>query len=197
MILIIIQMMVLQFILLLIMIQFKIMVLQYLKMIIWFGKTSTLDSIAHLVLTDKLEESLITIPNPFDNSSNIDLAIGIEKDTNKKVNIINSTPFISCEIFIGATIKTSGKNFDYTSPENIELVETETSKYMEKIILDYLYTLSKDYNSDVLAFKDILSQTCLTNQELENYHWDKIYKDSYFEVTVNTNINSTHLFDKE
>lgn len=166
-------------------------------MIIWFGKTSSLDSIAHLLLTNKLEESLITIPNPFDPSSKIDLAIGIQKKTKKDVEIINNTPFISCELFLGATIKTSGENFDYTTTENIELIETQTSKYLEKIILDYLYTLCKEYESDVLDFQNILSKSCLTNQELENYHWESIYKDSFFKVSVNTNINSTHLFDKE
>lgn len=166
-------------------------------MIIWYGRISSLDSIAHSILIDELEESLITIPNPFDSSSKIDLAIGIEKNSNKSVNIINNTPFITCDIFISATIKTSGKNFDYTTSENIQIVEEECSKYLEKIMLDYLYTLSKEYNADILNFKNILSQSCLTNQELENYHWDKIYKDSFFKVTVNTNINSTHLFDKE
>ena len=161
------------------------------------GKISSLDSIAHLLIVDKLEESLISIPNPFDSSTKLDLAIGINKNSKQKVNIINNTPFITCEFFIGATIKTSGKNFDYTTTENIELVEKHTSKYLETAISDYLYSLSKDYNSDVLAFKNILSRSCLTNQELDKYHWEDIYKDSYFKVTVNTNINSTHLFDKE
>lgn len=185
------------FILMLMMILFKIMALPYLKMTIWFGKVSALDSIAHMILTDQLEESLITIPNPFKSSSNIDLAIGIQKNSHKKVEIINNTPFISCEIFLGATIKTSGKDFDYTTTKNIEIVETELSKYLEKVILDYLYTISKDYEADVLNFENMLSNSCLTNQELENYHWDSIYKDSYFKVIVNTNVNSTHLFDKE
>lgn len=166
-------------------------------MIIWFGKISSLDAIAHLLILDKLEETLITIPNPFDSTSNIDLALGITKNSKQRVNIINNTPFITCDFFVSATIKTSGKNFDYTTAENIAIVEEQTSKYLEKIILNYLYTLSKEYNSDVLAFKDILSRTCITNQELENYHWETIYKDSYFKVSVNTNINSTHLFDKE
>lgn len=161
------------------------------------GKISSLDSIAHSILINELEESLITIPNPLDNSSNIDLALGIQKPTEKQVNIINNTPFITCEVFVSATIKTSGKNFDYTTSENIELIEAETSKYLENIILNYLYTLSKEYEADVLGFQNILSKSCLTTQELENYHWQDIYKDSFFKVTVDTNINSTHLFDKE
>lgn len=161
------------------------------------GKISSLDSIAHSILINQLEESLITIPNPLDNSSNIDLALGIQKPTEKQVTIINNTPFITCEVFVSATIKTSGKNFDYTTRENIELIEGETSKYLENIILDYLYTLSKEYEADVLGFQNALSKSCLTTQELENYHWQDIYKDSFFKVTVDTKINSTHLFDKE
>lgn len=178
-------------------IQYKITELLFLKMIIWFGTVSSLDSIAHLLLTDKLEESLITMPNPFDISSNIDLSLATQKNTNKKVEIINNTPFITCEIFILSTIKTSGKDFNYTTVENIEIIENALSKYLENIISNYLYTISKDYQADVLDFQSLLSKSTLTNQELENYHWKDIYKDSYFKVIVNTNINSTHLFDKE
>lgn len=161
------------------------------------GKVTPLHSIVNSILENKLDSALITIPNPLDSSSNIDLELSTQKLTHKEVKIINNTPYIKCEMFLNANIRTSGKTFDYTDSKNIEKVEESASEYLEKISLDYLYLLSKEYNSDVLDFENILSKSCKTNEELENYHFDKIYKDSFFDVKANINIDSTHLFDKE
>lgn len=153
------------------------------------GHVSALDSIAHLLLSNNLKDATITIPNPLDNSSNIDLAIKMKKASKKNVNIINNTPFINCELCINATIINSNKKYNYAKLENLKILENSVSKYLENVILNYLYTISKDYNSDVLDFEDILSKSCNTNQELEKYHWDEIYKNSYFKVKVNSNVN--------
>lgn len=161
------------------------------------GHTNSLESIAHLLLTNKLEESLITFDNPFEDNSKIDLDLSIMKDNNITVDIINNSPYITCEIFVDGNIQTSGENFDYTISKNIEAVERTAEKYLEALITDYLYTLSKEYDADVLKFQDMYSKNCLTNNELEKVHFDKIYKESFFDVTVHVSIASTHLFDKE
>lgn len=161
------------------------------------GHTNALESIAHLLLINKLEESLITFDNPFENNSKIDLDLSIMKDNIINVDIINNSPFITCEIFVDGNIQTSGKNFDYTTSKNIEAVEKTAEKYLKTLITDYLYTLSKEYNADVLNFQNIYSKQCLTNSELEKVHFDDIYKESFFDVTVHVSIASTHLFDRE
>lgn len=161
------------------------------------GHTSAIESVAHLLLINKLEESSITFESPFEENSKIDLEISIMKDCHKNVEIINNTPFISCEIFVNGNIISSGKNFDYTSSENIHVVEKKAEKYLETIIKNYLYTLAKEYNADILNFNTLYSTKCLTNQELEKAHFKDIYKESYFDVDVHVEIASTHLFEKE
>lgn len=166
-------------------------------MIIWYGNAYATDSIAHLLITNQLEESIITIDNPFEENSKLDLSLGIRKNCTPSIEIINGTPFISIDFFTGASIKTSGKNFDYTSTENIKLVEEQTKKYLENLISNYLYKLSKDYDSDIFNFQSMYSKKCLTNQELEKIHFDEVYKDSFFDINVDVEISSTHLFNKE
>lgn len=179
------------------MILFKITELPSLKMIIWCGHSYSSDSIAHLLITNQLKESIITLDNPFDNNSKIDLFLGIRKDCNPQIEIINGTPFIRINFFTGASIKTSGKNFDYTSTENIKIVENHAKEYLENLISTYLYTLTKEYNSDIFNFHSMYSKKCLTNQELERVHFKEVYKDSFFDINVDVEISSTHLFDKE
>lgn len=161
------------------------------------GVVDSLDSIAHLIVSNELEEALITIPNPFENSSYIDLDIKNNKNSKIDVSMINNTPFIICNLFLHANIKTSGKKFDYTNNENIKKVEYYGKKYIENFVSNYLYKLSKNYNADVLEFQRILSQKCLTNYELQNYKFNEVFKDSYFKVKVNLQIESTYMFSKE
>lgn len=161
------------------------------------GTATALDSIVHLILTNKIKEALITIPNPFDSSSYIDLEIKNNKNSNIDVQMINNTPFIICNISLHANIKTSGKNFDYTKNENIQIVNSYAQKFIENITLNYLYKLSRDYNTDVLEFQRNLSKHCLTNQELENYNFKDVFKDSHFKINMNLQIESTNLFSKE
>lgn len=161
------------------------------------GTTNSLDSIAHLILTNELKEALITIPNPFENSSYMDLEIKNNKRSKINTQIINNTPFIICNVYLHANIKTSGKNFDYTKNDNIEIASKYAEKFMENITLNYLYKLSREYNSDVLEFQRNLSKHCLTNEELQKYNFKEVFKDAYFKVNMNLQIESTNLFSKE
>ena len=161
------------------------------------GSVSSLDSIAHLILANNLKEALITIPNPFDEKSFIDLEIKANKKAKIKVKMINNTPYICTDIFLHANIKTSGKSFDYTNNDNIKTVEFYAKNYLEKAISSYLYKISKEYNADVLEFQRNLSINCLMNSELESYRFSEVYKDSYFKTNLNLQIESTNLFSKE
>ena len=116
------------------------------------GHTSAIDSIGYLLLVNKLEESNITITNPLEDNSKIDLEIGIMKDCNKDVEIINNTPYIDIDIHVSAHIASSGDNFDYTSSENIHKVEEIAEKYIKNLITDFLYKISKEYDADIFNF---------------------------------------------
>lgn len=161
------------------------------------GHTSAVESIAYLLLVNKLEESSITIDNPSNENTKIDLDIGIMKSCNKDIEIINNAPYITCNFFVAGNIEASGKDFDYTKSENILKIEEHAEKYLTNLITDYLYKLSRDYNSDILNFENMYTKKCLTNKDLEDIHFKDIYKDSVFKVTVNVDIGSTHLFEKE
>lgn len=161
------------------------------------GNVDVLDSIAHLTLSHEIQESLITIPNPFESGSYVDLEIKSNKKPKIHISMINNTPFITCDLELNGNIRTSGKNFDYTSNENINILEYYAKKYIEDIILNYLYKISKEYNADVLEFQRILSMQTLTNSDLENYNFSKVFKDSFFQVNVDLQIESTHLFSKK
>ena len=161
------------------------------------GHIDVSNSISHLIVTNDLETCTITIDNPFEENEKLDLEISLYKNTDINIDIINGSPLITLTIYPEGTIKSSGSIFNFINSNNIKSVEHATTNYLEKILKDYLYIISKKYNSDIVGFKGIYQSTFLTKEEFDKIHWDKIFKDSYFKINLNTKINSSNLFNKE
>ena len=67
-------------------------------MINLYGELSAIETVCHLIVINELEECIITIPSPFDSDSVIDLYVNLQKNTKNKVEIINGSPYISCDM---------------------------------------------------------------------------------------------------
>ena len=161
------------------------------------GHVDILGSIAHLILTNDLKSCIITIKNPFNEAEDVDLELSLYKNTDIKINIINGSPFISVNIYPEGNIRSSGNIFNYIDSNNIEKLEKTVNEYLEKQIKNYLYDITKKYDSDVIGFKGILEAKFLTTEEFNKIHWDKIFKDSFFDVKVETSLNSSNLFNRK
>lgn len=161
------------------------------------GHIDVSNSISHLIVTNDLDTCTITIENPLETNEYLDLDISLYKNTEINIDIINGSPFISLTVYPEGTIRSSGSIFNYINDDNIKNVEHATSIYLEKILKDYLYTISKKYNSDIVGFKGIYQSSFLTKEEFDKIHWDEIFQDSYFKIDLKTKINSSNLFNKE
>lgn len=161
------------------------------------GTISPPQTIAHLMIKGDLDSCMISIENPFNENDAIDL--NLRKTTNPiiDVELINNTPFITLNFSVEGSINSSGEEFDYTLLENIKEVEQSANEHLESIIKEYLYTISKEYNSDIIGFGGMLASKFLTADDYNKVHWREIFRDSFFEVHVDTSITSSHLFNKE
>ena len=161
------------------------------------GHIDALGSISHLMVTNELNTCVITVDNPFDENEKIDLEIGLYKNTKIDTQIINGTTYITIDIFPEGTIRSSGSTFNYIDNGNVKTVEDSTNKYLKSVLKNYLYEISRKYDSDIVGFEAIYKAKFLTEKESENAHWKDVFKDSFFEVNINTKINSSNLFNKE
>lgn len=157
----------------------------------------SLSTIVHSMCINKLESSVITINNPFDEDSFVDLDIELYKDTKVSVDIINGSPFITVNVYPKGSIRSSGSVFNYINNDNIKKLEFAANSYFSNIIKEYLYSLTKKYNTDVVGFKSVCQSKYLTEDEFEKIHWNEIFQDSFFKINVKTEINSSNLFNKE
>ncbi len=161
------------------------------------GTLDITDTIAHLITINKLEKSTITINSPFTENENVDLDIQLYKDTDISIDIINGSPLITLNIYPEGIIRSSGTVFNYTDSEQIKTLEKATNTYLEKIFKNYLYKITKEYNSDIVGFKGFCQSKYLTKKEFEEIHWENIFRDSYFNININSKINSSNLFNKQ
>lgn len=164
---------------------------------IMIGHIDVSNSISHLIVTNDLDTCTITIENPFEENQKLDLDVSLYKNTEIQIDVINGSPLISLTIYPEGTIRSSGSIFNYIDDNNITSVEHATTNYLEKVLKDYLYTISKKYNSDIVGFKGIYQSTFPTKEEFDKIHWDEIFQDSYFKINLKTKINSSNLFNKE
>ena len=69
-------------------------------------------------------------------------------------------------------------------------------EYMENMtVLDYEYL--NDY-AEVEYYNDTINDIVLVGtEEFNKIHWDKIFKDSFFDVKVETSLNSSNLFNRK
>jgi len=161
------------------------------------GTISPSQTIAHLIVNNDLDSCMISVDNPFNDGDVIDLNLRKTGNPIIDINLINNTPFIKITAYLEGSINGSGEQFDYTSSENIKLVEKATNEYLESLMNEYLYIISKKYNSDIAEFGGRLASKFSTIDEYNKIHWNEIFKDSFFEVEIKTTITSSQLFNKE
>jgi len=160
------------------------------------GILDMLNTLSHLIVTNELEKCVIAVNSPFKENEKIYTELELFKRTNIYVNIVNNSPFITVDIYPKGVIRDSGEHLDYTIPNNISKVEQAIDKYLTDLTKEYLYTISKIYDSDISGFGINASSNYLTKDEFDKIHWNEVFKDSFFEVNVHTQINSSGLVVK-
>ncbi len=155
-----------------------------------------MESLCHLILVDEFETATISIPNPYDSKSIINLFIHAKKNPKISVKLINGTPYIECNIFLSADILSLDKNTNYSTKEALEVVSNYANSYLEKSISAYLYKMSKEYHADIDNFgKYVIKNYATWNDWIES-DWLSNFKNSFFSVTVDVNVNNGQLYTK-
>ena len=161
------------------------------------GEASAIDTLCHLIITNKYKSANISIPNPFDRNSSIDLLINKDKNTKNKVKFINNSPYITVDVFLNAHILSVSGNSESLDDKIIETIEKQINLYLKEKISNYLYKTTLDFNSDVCDFGKFATHNFLTTEDWNNYDWLDNYKNSFFKVNVQSHIKSGLLLNQD
>ena len=160
------------------------------------GELDPIESLCYAIVSNKLQNGMITIPNPNSDNNSIDIYLSPQKNTKIKVETINNTPYINIDVYLDGYIGSSDTNSDHSSTDTLESISKSVDKYLEAQILSFLYKTSKDFNCDIVGFGNYAINDYLTWDEWISSDWLSNYKDAFFKVNISTDIESGELFSK-
>lgn len=157
------------------------------------GELTAKETLCHLLIHNDVKRCNITVPNPEDSNSNIDLYIYNRTSPKRKVSIVNGSPFIQVNLKLEARILSIDSDSAYDSEKKLQEISNVANNYIDHIITEYLYKTSTELKTDIDGFGRHALSLFWTESEFEDYKWLKKYKDATFEVTVDTDVKSAFL----
>lgn len=157
------------------------------------GELSGLDTICHQIIISELDTCNIVIASPFEDGETISLYVRLLNDTKNNVKLTNTGAYITSKVELEARILTMDENSQYLDEYYLKELEKYANSYMQDKIYTYLYKISKEFNSDIDGFGKYAVKNFLTWNDWINYNWLDNFKNSFFEVTVETNIKSGYV----
>lgn len=160
------------------------------------GELNAIETVCFNILQNKLKSFLVSVPNPTDSTSNIDLMLTPKKPTKISVNIVNNSPLVKVSCNFSAKIYSIDENSNYLDPAVITSISNSCSQYLEDSITKYLYKTSLDFKSDISDIGQYSLSNFITNEEFKNFNWESSFINSGFDVNVKTSIDSGFLLNE-
>ena len=161
------------------------------------GEFDGIDTLAHLMITNKFDKCVVTISNPFKENKLISLFVTKQKNSKNKVYIVNGSPFIKTDIYLTASILSADANSDYSNKKNLSLIEEYLKHSLESQISTFLYKSSKELKTDIVGFGRLLRTNYLTDNKLNELDWPTLYPNSFFSCNVHCNVTSSYIISKD
>lgn len=157
------------------------------------GELNSIETLSFLATRNEISSFLVSVPNPNDSNSYIDIYLTPIIDTNVDVDIVNGSPYIKVSYSFTGRIYSMKQNSNYLEDDVLGKISQSCSSYLKTVFSNYLYKTAKDLNSDINAFGKSARSNFLTLQEFEDYNWLEHYTDSFFDVSVDVSIRSSYL----
>lgn len=157
------------------------------------GELTALESLCHSIINNEANTFLVSIPNPKDNKSIIDLSASEYKKTAISIDIANGSPLITINIYLNAKVLSIDTNTNYLDETYLNEISNATNDYLETRISDYLYKTSTEFKTCIDKFDKYAIVHFLNNNDWNAYDWVSSYADAFFDVKVHTNVNSSML----
>lgn len=157
------------------------------------GELNSIETLCSLIIGNKVSGFLVSVPNPSKVNSYLDIYITPLNETKSKVDIINGTPYISVKCRFTGRIYSMEENSKYLDDKILKEISNSCNSYIKSVMTDYLYKTSKYLKSDINSFGKAARSKFLTTKDFNDYNWNEKYKDSFFDVEIDSSIRSSFL----
>ncbi len=160
------------------------------------GELNSIETLCHLLIVNELNTCVLSIPSPFVEGDTIDIKVIPTPSSKNKVELINGSPYITCNISLTARVLSLNETSVSLTDENMKKIEKYANSYIEYQIEKYLYKTSKDLGCDIDNFGKYLTKHFATEEDWKNFNWIGNYNNAFFNVNVSTSIISGNLLIK-
>lgn len=144
---------------------------------------------SHLILTNSLKNTNYSVPDFNKSDRVISVSLSQQSAPKIKVNLNENSPKIQCKIKLHAHLVSSGSDINFYKEENKKRLVNELNNSIKKDISSYLDKTIKEYKSDIIGFGRMAKMNFLTWEEFKKYDWLTNYKNSTYEIEVETDLN--------
>ena len=160
------------------------------------GELNAIECLSYLNINNEVEDFFITIPDPENNGDYLDLYLTPTKPLKIDLQIINNAPFIKISANYTARIYSMKPNTNYLKSTVLNNISAACNSFLESTFSNYLYKTSKEFNSDINGFGKYALSKFWTTHEFDDFNWLDNYENCFFDVDVNTSVESSILLNE-
>ena len=157
------------------------------------GELNAVECLSYLNMNNEVEGFYITVPDPENNNEYLDLYLSPQKPVKVNLDIINDAPYIKIDANYTARIYSMKPDAKYLKEDVLQNISNSCNSFLESTFSNYLYKTSKEYKSDINGFGKYALSKFWTTHEFDKYNWNDNYENCFFDVKVNTNVESSIL----
>lgn len=157
------------------------------------GELNAFECVSYLNMVNQAKGFFITIQDPENKNNYLDIYLTPTKPTKISVKIINGSPYIKIKCFYSGRIYSIDANRQYLDDKKLQTISQSCNSYLESAFSDYLYKSSKEFKADINEFGKYALSNFLTTKDYNDYNWNENYKNSFFDIKVNTEVESSIL----
>lgn len=157
------------------------------------GELTAIENLAFLCSRNEIEGFLVSIPDPNEENKSIDIYLTPHKDTKFSVSIVNGSPYVTANYSFTGRIYSMTNHSNYLEHSTLKEISNSCNRYLESVFSSFLYRTAKDFGSDIVDIGKNALSSFKTTSDFEQYNWNENYKNSFFHITVDSNIKSGFL----
>lgn len=150
-------------------------------------------TLAHLILTNSLNEAILVLNDSTDSKHVVTLIAKQSNSPKIKVTLNNNIPHIEVTAYIEARLESDSASTDYLKQENKNRLHQKVTAHLKKVVENYIEETTKNINADAAGFGRYAKANFLTWPEFEKLNWHDIYINSTYDVNVNVNLNVSQI----
>ena len=157
------------------------------------GELNAIETICFLNLKESVDSFLVSIPDPQEANSKIDIYLTPNTTHNIDVDFVNGAPYVKMKLEFSGKIYSMSRDSQYLNIDVLNSISNSCNNYLESQFSSYLYKTSTVFESDINGLGSFALSKFATTTEFDNYNWLNNYKNCTFDVEVNTVIDSGFL----